>query len=106
MSGETIREAADALADDLAAIVGPVETKSMFGGAGIFCDGVMFALVDSRGVPHLRADATLAADREGAGAERHGRMPYWTVPEPVRRDHDLFASWAGDALRIARAAKR
>ena len=40
----------------------------MFSGAGLYCDGVMFALM-VRGTIYLKADATSIADfeREGSG---------------------------------------
>jgi DNA transformation protein len=48
VSPEDIRE--------LFSAFGPVEVRRLFGGAGIFADGTMFALV-SDGVIYLKVDA-------------------------------------------------
>ena len=53
---------------DLFAQFRPVTVKRMFSGAGLYCDGVMFALV-VRGTVYLKADENTALDfkREGSG---------------------------------------
>src|SRR5215471_16183847 len=53
---------------DLFAQFRPVTVKRMFSGAGLYCDGVMFALV-ARDMIYLKADETSIADfkREGSG---------------------------------------
>ncbi len=96
---------AERLRDDLAAL-GNVTTKKMFGGHGVFEDGIMFALVDSQGTPYLRADDATSSTFEQAGAQRHGKMPYWTIPSPVLDDERTLVEWADRALGTARTAKR
>ncbi|MFC6287832.1 TfoX/Sxy family protein [Nocardioides sp. GCM10027113] len=85
--------------------LGPVTSRTMFGGHGIFLDGTMFALVDTRGAAYLRADDATAPDFEAAGSERHGRMPYWRIPDAVLQDPDQLLAWGGRAGEVARAAK-
>lgn len=97
--------AADALVADLQSL-GPVTSKKMFGGHGIFCDGVMFGLIDSQGTVHLRADDETAALFAEHGSTKHGRMPYWTVPVGVLESESDLMSWASQALAVARAARR
>ncbi|MDH4308693.1 MAG: TfoX/Sxy family protein [Acidimicrobiia bacterium] len=97
---EAGRLVAEALVDDLAPL-GPVAAKKMFGGHGVFCDGTMFAIVDSAGTVFLRDDPDSAGDSEAAGAERHSKMPYWTIPPET----DLLVA-ATRALDVALAAKR
>jgi len=73
---------------DLLADFGPVTIRNMFGGAGIYADGVMFAiLVDD--TLYLKADeaSRRAFETEGMGPftyEPAGKgpiaMPYWEVP--------------------------
>ena len=41
---------------ELFAAFGPVKVRRMFGGAGLFADGMMFGLIDD-GVIYLKADA-------------------------------------------------
>ena len=93
-------EAAQGLVDDLAPL-GEVTSKRMFGGFGIFEDGLMFALVDSEGSAFLR----LGASNEDRYRERHGRMPYGRVPDEVLADDQQLLTWANEALQAARAAK-
>ena len=91
---------------DLFAGLGPVSVRRMFGGKGIYFDGVIFAL-ELRGELMLKADAESAPDFEAAGCvqwtyvgSRHGKtvaMPYWTVPESAVDDPDEMAIWARKA---------
>ncbi len=100
----TAVEVGDRLAEELAP-VGAVTTKKMFGGVGVFTDGTMFAIVDSTGRVFYRADDTTAGRFEEAGSDKHGRMPYWTVPDDVLSDTDATLAWAEEAAAVARAAK-
>jgi len=95
---------------ELFAAFGPVAVRRMFGGAGIFADGVMFALVDD-GVIYLKADEhTIPAfAREGLGpftyATKDGvraLTSYWRMPSRLYDDPDALARWAADSLAAAR----
>jgi DNA transformation protein len=96
---------AEQLLDELAPL-GAVTAKKMFGGYGVFADGVMFALVDSAGRAHLRADEATAPGFEAAGSDKHGRMPSWQIPDDVMADPDQLLAWAGRARDVAVAAKK
>lgn len=79
----------------------------MFGGHGLFADGVMFGMVTSRAVLAFRASPETATEYEVLGAVRPlARMPYWEVPDEVAADDTTLIAWASEALAIARAAKR
>ena len=91
---------------------GPVAVRRMFGGAGLYADGVMFGLV-SGGLIYLKADAKSmpAYEREGCGpfeyATKHGKravMSYWRLPDRLYDDADELAQWAHQALAAARKA--
>lgn len=97
--------AAEALVADLAPL-GPVSSRSMFGGHGIFSEGVMFGLVELAGRSFLKVDDGAAAPYDAAGADRHGRMPYREIPAAVRDDRERLVAWARIALEGAIAAKR
>ncbi len=97
--------AATALLEDLQPL-GAVRRKPMFGGHGIFLEDLMFAIVDPAGRCLLRADDQSSASYEAAGAQKHGRMPYWTIPDAVRSDPDELLNWARAAHAAAVAAKR
>jgi DNA transformation protein len=93
----------------------PVTVKRMFGGAGIYAEGLMFALVFD-GAIYLRVDAASIPDFERAGstpfvyplAKHHVGRPsrsFWRMPERLYDDPDELAVWAGRALAIAEHRK-
>ncbi|HWL06000.1 MAG TPA: TfoX/Sxy family protein [Xanthobacteraceae bacterium] len=95
---------------------GPVDVRRMFGGAGIFADGMMIALA-SREIVYLKSDADTAPafDREGmepfSYATRGGGLrvmtQYRRMPDRLYDDPDELAQWARAALGVAaRAAAR
>jgi len=97
--------AAKALFDDLQ-LLGDVESKRMFGGYGLFLDGVMFAIINPAGQCFLRTDDTTAKRYDEAGSEWHGRMPYREIPATVLSKPDELVVWAQEAVDIAKTAKR
>jgi len=81
--------------------LGDVSWKKMFGGAGIFIGGSMFALVDSDAQLHLKVNDSNRAQFETAGSEKHGRMPYYTAPADILEDPALLLEWARTSATIA-----
>jgi len=106
-----------AFAADLFSGLGRVEPRRMFGGAGLYAGGVMFALVDD-GRIYLKTDEPLQADLKAAGAvawiyaERKGpkagiaqETSYWSLPESALDDPEEACDWARRALAVAQARK-
>ncbi len=101
---------------DLMQSIGPVLPRRMFGGYGIFLDGLMFGLVADDTL-YFKADASSVGEFRDAGLEpftysKHGKvatMSYYQAPEEVLEDVEQMRSWANKAyaaaLRAA-AAKR
>ena len=85
--------------------IGDVTSKKMFGGVGIFESGVMFGIIDSGGAPFLRAGPSNEERFEEAGSTRHGRMPYYSIPDSVLADDGTLAEWAAAAAQVAHEAK-
>ena len=85
---------------DLLEPLGTVSARAMFGGAGIFLDGRMFALV-SKDVLYFKVDDENRGDYEAAGMEQFGRMPYFQVPIDVMEDPDAIGDWARGAYGAA-----
>ena len=96
----------------------PIEWRSMFGGMGIYSEGVFFALISSQGPLYFRVTDLNRADYEKAGSEpfmpysrvksRAGEqitMPYWMVPEKVLDKPATLRRWAEKALEAARGAR-
>ncbi len=97
---------------DLLGGFGPFAVRRMFGGAGLFRDGVMFALI-ADDVLYFKADEVSRADFEAAGSspfvyDRKGRdavvMSYWRAPEDDMDDADALAAWAAKGWEAARRA--
>ncbi|MEW5962805.1 MAG: TfoX/Sxy family protein [Pseudomonadota bacterium] len=99
------------LLKDALQALGPVSVRRMFGGAGVYADGVMFALVADDTL-YLKADETTrgAHETEGLGPfvyRGQGKtvtMSYWRAPERLLDDPDEMAEWARRALAVARRA--
>ena len=98
---------------DLLAEFGPVTIRNMFGGAGIYADGVMFAILDDD-VLYLKADesSALAFRDEGMGPftyVKEGKgavaMSYFEVPPRLLDEPEELVAWARVAHRIARASR-
>ena len=85
--------------------LGDITTKKMFGGYGVFESGKMFALVDSGGTVFLKADDTNRERFEKAGSIKHGRMPYFKVPDQVLSNDTDLLEWAQASIDVARNAK-
>ena len=93
----------------------PVAARRMFGGIGLYAEGLMFGLVFD-GAIYLRVDeiAIPSFEREGSVpfvyplAKHHvGRASrhFWRLPERLYDDPDELAVWAGRALAIAERRK-
>jgi DNA transformation protein len=109
MDAEFVRE--------LFARFGPVSVNRMFGGAGIWSGGLMFAL-EFDGVIYLRVDDASLADFEREGskpfvyprAKTPGKVgrpsrSFWRLPERLYDDPDELAVWAQRAVAIAERRK-
>ncbi|GJD63585.1 TfoX/Sxy family protein [Methylobacterium frigidaeris] len=104
-----------ALLEEMLAPLGGVAIRRMFGGLGLFRDGLMFGLV-ARDVLYLKVapeeTGTFAA--EGGApfsyATKDGRTTtiasYWRAPDRLSDDPDEFLAWARRACAAAQAADR
>ena len=88
---------ADLLLEKLSSIDG-ISSKKMFGGHGIFHEGKMFGLIDSKGKAFLKAKASDAESFLKQGAEQHSRMPYFSIPAVILEDHKSLTGWAHQAI--------
>ena len=92
--------------------LGRITLKSMFGGHGIYCDGLFFALV-ADGRLYLKVDAHSRADFEAAGCapfvytgqQQPIAMSYWSVPESALDSPGDMRPWARLALDAAARKK-
>src|SRR5690349_8251068 len=92
--------------------VGGVSLRRMFGGIGVFRNGLMFGLVIGD-VLFFKADDTTSPAFEAEGYQRwvydgHKRpveMPYWQAPERLFDEPDAFTEWALAAYAAAERKK-
>jgi DNA transformation protein len=89
---------------------GPVQVRRLFGGAGLFADGLMFGLVMG-GQIYLKANAASIPlfEAEGCGPFEYGTSKgmrvltsHWRLPDRLYDDTAELAQWAKRALVIAR----
>jgi len=87
---------------------GQIDVPKMFGGFGVYHDGVMFGLVDSDTL-YLKADETTKKYFESKGLpqfqyKRAGKvvkMSYYKAPEEIYDDREKAAVWARRAYKVA-----
>ena len=100
---------------DLMQMVGPVESKRMFGGFGIFLDGLMFGLVAGN-VLYIKADDESRNDFLDQGLlpvsySKKGKtmsLSYFQAPEEAMEDGEIMSEWAnkGFSAALRAAAKK
>ena len=90
--------------------LGHVSLRRMFGKTGVFCDGLMFAMV-TEDLLYFRVDDHNRAAFEEAGSfrpltyEKGGRtidLSFWRAPERLLDEPDELVAWARPALAAAR----
>ena len=90
----------------------PVTSRAMFGGVGIYSEGLFFGLMDNdtlylkvhdgnRGA--FEAAGTRPFDPYGDGQHI---MQYYELPADLLEDADALRPWVAGAIDVARAARR
>ncbi len=101
-----------AFAQELFGDIPDLSTRKMFGGLGLYSDGVIFGLMKSDGQLLLKAqDATFEEKLAGMGSRKwtytrkngaESSMPYWTLPDTGLDDPELAVTLAREALSLLR----
>jgi DNA transformation protein and related proteins len=96
--------------------LGHIAMRRMFGKTGVFCDGVMFAMVTEDTLYFRVDDHNRVAFKEAEtfpplNYEKRGctiDLSFWRAPERLLDEPDELVTWAREALAAARrvAAKR
>jgi DNA transformation protein and related proteins len=97
---------------ELLAVLGATRARRMFGGWGLYADGIFVALIAFDRL-YLKVDADTRPRFEAAGCEPfvyEGKgepvtMSYWTAPADAMDSPALFAPWARLAMAAALAAR-
>lgn len=101
---------------EVLAPLGRISARRMFGGASLYCDGLLFALIADDEL-FLKADETSKHRYEDEGMEPftyEGKtgpvsMSYWRAPDRLFDDGDAMLEFVREALQAAAraaAAKR
>jgi DNA transformation protein and related proteins len=93
--------------------LGPVTGRGMFGGFGIFMEGVMFGLIADDTL-YLKVDDGNRAVFEDAGSQpftyqgksKPVQMSYWKVPPEVFAEEPVLVEWGSEAYSAAKRAKK
>ena len=101
---------ADFLREQLAPL-GSITMRRMFGKTGVFCDGVMLAMIRDNTLYFRVDDDNKAAFKEVAGSpplnyEKKGGtidLAFWRAPERLFDEPDQLVAWARLALAAARS---
>ena len=90
---------------------GEVTTRKMFGGAGLYRDSKMFALI-ADDVAYLKVDDSNREKFLEAGSspfqpypEKPNTMPYYEVPPDILENPEELVSWAKESLAIQKNKK-
>ena len=90
--------------------VTPVAGKSMFGGVGIYAQGLFFALIAEDRL-YFKVDDATPPDFERRGMEpfrpfgEDSAIGYYEVPADVVEDENHLETWMKKAIDVAAAAK-
>jgi DNA transformation protein and related proteins len=90
----------------------PITHRAMFGGVGIYSDGLFFGLMDDDTL-YLKVDDGNRGRFESAGmgpfspfGDDQHVMQYYELPADLLEDADALRPWVDGALDAARAARR
>jgi DNA transformation protein len=100
----------DFIVDQLS-IVGSIHCKRMFGGVGLYSDGIFFALI-ANDVLYLKVNDTNRQDYESAGMDAFRPYPdktrimqYFELPAEILEEQTELLVWAKKSIAVALSAK-
>jgi len=93
--------------------LGELTSRRMFGGAGLYSDGLFFGLIMDE-VLYLRVDDANRADYSSRGMAQfrpyvdrpHLSMNYYEIPADVLEDAAELVSWARRSVTVAKNASQ
>lgn len=103
----------DYVVNDLLKEVPGIASRAMFGGWGIYKDGLMFALI-ADGELYFKVGDSNRADYENAGSHpfvysggnhKPTTMSYWLLPEEVMEDEEKLHEWVLESVQVSIKSK-
>lgn len=79
-----------------------ITLKKMFGGSGVFHQGKMFGLVDSKGNCFVKAEEAYMIAQETFGIHKHSKMPYYAIPDEVLSNRDKLLSLIHHSIQVSK----
>jgi len=90
----------------------PITSRKMFGGVGIYRDGIFFAVIDNDRL-FFKVDEHNLPKYDGHGAVQwllndsvESPMPYRIVPDVIQSDPDRLGEFIDDAVQVAIRKKK
>ncbi len=83
----------------------PISYRKMFGGVGIYSDGLFFAIIGDDRL-YFKVDDSNYADYAAHRCEQFMSLRYYEVPADILEDEDELSEWVEKALAVAVAAKK
>jgi len=103
----------DFVIEDLFAEIPGVTSRHMFGGWGIYKDGVFFSII-SEGELYFKVDGINQPDYEALDSHpfvysREGKqvsLSYWLVPEEIMEDQERLAEWVYKSVEAGERSRK
>ena len=99
---------------DLLEPLGNIKARTMFGGVGIYNNGIFFALITGN-ILYFKVDGTNRPKYEALGSKpfsyegNNGKrvtLSYWEVPGDILENRDQLSQWVELAVKAASQAKK
>lgn len=98
--------------EQLGRVAPAVTSRAMFGGVGVYSEGLFFALLDDDTL-YLKVDDSNRGDFEAAGTgpfrpfgDDRDVMQYYELPADLLEDADQLRPWVEKAIDVARRKRK
>jgi len=89
-----------------------IVSRAMFGGWGIYKDGLIFAIIID-GELYFKADATNRPDFEKLGShpfvykqgDQNSTLSYWLLPAEVQEDREMLMAFVNKSVAASQRSK-
>ena len=104
----------DYVVHDLLKPVRGISSRAMFGGWGIYQNGLIFGIIVD-GELYFKVDDTNRAEYEHLGShpfvyagknDRPTTMSYWLVPEEIMENEEKLIEWVGWSVQASERTKK
>ena len=100
--------------EDVLRDISGITSRAMFGGYGIYRDGIIFALIAFNQL-YFKVGKINRADYVAMGSEpfiyefknhKKTTMPYWLVPDEIMQDKEKVEEWVNKSVEVSRTSKK